>query len=296
MYTRRKVFSLAEDNNYDLYQSLYSDAFDEGAEYAERLFAEREIAERNYSDGFDDGFWYAQRLFTTEAEANKMAAALEKRIAKEGTKDEKARFANAKALIGDKGYAGTTGGFDEKKLLATGAGDDFKKEKAEIAKLKKLGSAMSDADKKRLAELQSDIAAWNSARYNKETQSRFMNSLNYGGKSNSIDASNITDYDGKSKLGKNKGYTTDKGRGFEQFDKNGNVIISKKEKEAIEAELKRRAGQKAQEEAKMKSAIPTRMLKRKNAWKYGAIGAGVLGAGATTAALLAGRRRRDDED
>lgn len=295
MYTRRKVFSLAEDNNYDLYQSLYSSAFDEGAEYAERLFAEQEIAERNYSDGFDDGFWYAQRLFTTEAEANKMAAALEKRIAKEGSKEEKARFANAKALIGDAGYAGTTGGFDEKKMAA-GMSAEMKKAKAEIARIKKLGAAATDADKKKLASLQSDFAQWNSARYNQDTQARFMNKLGYGGDSNHIDASNITDYDGKSKLGKNKGFTTDKGRGFEQFDKSGNVIVSKKEKEAIEAELKRRAAAKAQEEAKMKSAIPTRMIKRKNAWKYGAIGAGVLGAGATTAALLAGRRRRDDED
>lgn len=364
MYTRRKVFSIANDYDYDYndyYERLYSEAFEDGVDYAERMFAEEaekksfletlkglpakakekivnqwnkyakeegkgvnwknignrtamvaapvaalgalgyggyKLAtrkkEKEYSEGFDDGFWYAQRLFTTEAEANKMAAALEKRIAKEGSKEEKARFANAKALIGDKGYAGTSGGFDEKKALAAGAGDELKKNKAEIAKIKKLGAAATDADKKRLAALQSDIAAWNNAKYNQETQARFMNSFGYGGKSNSIDASNITDYDGKSKLGKNKGYTTDKGRGFEQLDKNGNVIISEKEKKAIEAELKKRQGKEAAELVAAKMAPLNKMKSLKNRWKWGAIGTGVLGAGATTAALLANRRRDND--
>lgn len=62
MYTRRKVFSVVNDED-EYYERLYSEAFDEGVDYAEKMFAEIE-AERNYSDGFEDGYDYAiQRMY-----------------------------------------------------------------------------------------------------------------------------------------------------------------------------------------------------------------------------------------
>ena len=45
MYTRRKVFSIANDYDYDYndyYERLYSEAFEDGVDYAERMFAEEE--------------------------------------------------------------------------------------------------------------------------------------------------------------------------------------------------------------------------------------------------------------
>jgi hypothetical protein len=70
MYTRRKVFSVVNDED-EYYERLYSEAFDEGVDYAEKMFAEIE-AERNYSDGFEDGYDYAiQRMYAWNNENEK---------------------------------------------------------------------------------------------------------------------------------------------------------------------------------------------------------------------------------
>jgi len=70
MYTRRKVFSVANDEN-DYYEKLYSEAFDKGVDYAEKMFAKIE-AEKNYSDGFEDGYDYAiQRMYAWNNENEK---------------------------------------------------------------------------------------------------------------------------------------------------------------------------------------------------------------------------------
>ena len=46
MYIRRKVFSLGEGNidyDYNIYQQLYSEAFEDGIDYAiEKMFADEE--------------------------------------------------------------------------------------------------------------------------------------------------------------------------------------------------------------------------------------------------------------
>ena len=46
MYTRRKVFSIANDYDYDdyndYYERLYSEAFEDGVDYAERMFAKED--------------------------------------------------------------------------------------------------------------------------------------------------------------------------------------------------------------------------------------------------------------
>lgn len=365
MYTRRKVFSIANDYDYnDYYERLYSEAFEDGVDYAERMFAEEEkksfldtlkglpakakekiinqwnkyakeegkgvnwknignrtamvaapVAalaglgyggyklatrkkEKEYSEGFEDGFDFAvQKMYTTEAEANKRAAALQKRMAKEGTDLEKNTLADFQAFLdkNKKSYKSSTGGYDQV-MLDIKNSKDYKDAAAGIKSIKKRGGNLTPEEKASLSEWQNMNAAMSRLRGDTSgiTQANAIYDKGIYGKSNSIDASNIAKYDPKSKLGKDKGYATSKGRGFEQFDKNGNVIVSKKEKEAIEAELKKRQGKEAAELVAAKMAPLNKMKSLKNRWKWGAIGTGVLGAGATTAALLANRRRDND--
>ena len=297
MYTRRKVFSIANDYDYDYddyYERLYSEAFEDGVDYAERMFAEEE--KKSFLDTLKGLPAKAKEKIVNQW--NKYAKEEGKGVNWKNIGNRTAMVAAPVAALGALGYGGYKLATRKKeKEYSEGFEDGFDFAVQKMYTTEAQANKRAAALEKRLAKegtaleknTQADFQAFLDK--NKKYDSSTASSSN---KSNSVDASNITDYDPKSKLGKSKGYTTSKGRGFEQFDKNGNVIISKKEKEAIEAELKKRQGKEAAELAAAKLAPLKKMKSLKNRWKWGAIGTGVAGAGATAAALLANRGRDDD--